>query len=377
MITRITNGNVLVNGKFIHTDVYFQGKSIIAIGGEKEYDQVIDVNGNYVSPGFIDIHCHGGGGADFADGDKEQVKCAAKTHLLHGTTSLFPTIVSADFKTLEKAIQAVEAVRDELPMLGGIHLEGPYFSPNQTGAQNGDALRKPMRDEYEHILKNYKIARWDYAPEMDENYEFLGSLLEYNVLPGAAHTDGTCKEMEEAAKRGCRLVTHLYSCTSTIKREQGFRIAGVVEATYLTDEISAELIADGCHLPHELLRLAYKLKGPDKLAFVTDGMRAAGMNAEGEFEIGGVPCIVEDGVAKLLDRSAFAGSIATTDRLVKTGVETGIPLTDTLKMMTETPARIMGLEKKGKIEVGYDADLVIFDKNIDIKTVILQGERVK
>ena len=183
--------------------------------------------------------------------------------------------------------------------------------------------------------------------------------------------------MEEAAKRGCRLVTHLYSCTSTIKREQGFRIAGVVEATYLTDEISAELIADGCHLPHELLRLAYKLKGPDKLAFVTDGMRAAGMNVEGEFEIGGVPCIVEDNVAKLLDRSAFAGSIATTDRLVKTGVETGIPLTDTLKMMTETPARIMGLEKKGKIEVGYDADLVIFDKNIDIKTVILQGERVK
>ncbi len=377
MVTRITNGNVLVNGKIIHTDVYFEGKTITAIGGENEYDQVIDAKGNYVSPGFIDIHCHGGGGADFADGEVEQVRCAAKTHLLHGTTTLFPTIVSADFETLEKAIRAVEAVRDELPMLGGIHLEGPYFSPNQTGAQNGSALRKPTKDEYEHILKNYKIARWDYAPEMDEEFEFLSSLLEYNVLPGAAHTDATCKEMEEAAKRGCRLVTHLYSCTSTIKREQGFRIAGVVEATYLTNEISAELIADGCHLPHELLRLAYKLKGPDRLAFVTDGMRAAGMEVEGEFEIGGVPCIVEDNVAKLLDRSAFAGSIATTDRLVKTGVETGIPLTDTLKMVTETPARLMHLDNKGKIAVGYDADIVIFDENIDIQTVILQGEKVK
>ena len=119
------------------------------------------------------------------------------------------------------------------------------------------------------------------------------------------------------------------------------------------------------------------MKGPDKLAFVTDGMRAAGMNVEGEFEIGGVPCIVEDNVAKLRDRSAFAGSIATTDRLVKTGVETGIPLTDTLKMVTETPARLMQLDSKGKIAIGYDADIVIFDENIDIQTVILQGEKVK
>jgi len=377
MITRITNGKVLLNGKFVHTDICIEGNKIIAIGDEIECDQIIDVDGNYVTPGFIDIHCHGGGGADFADGSSEQVKCAAKTHLFHGTTTLFPTIVSTDFEKLEKSIQAVEAVREELPMLGGIHLEGPYFSPNQTGAQNGDKLRKPSKTEYEHILKQYKIARWDYAPELDEDFQFLNTLLEYDVIPSAAHTDATCTEMEEAAKRGCNLVTHLYSCTSTIKRQKGFRVAGVVEATYLNDEISAELIADGCHLPKELLRLAYKLKGPDKLAFITDGMRAAGLEATGEFEIGGVPCIVEDNVAKLLDRSAFAGSIATTDRLVKIGVETGLPLADTLKMVTETPARLMRLKNKGKIEIGYDADIVIFDENIDVKRVILQGENVK
>ncbi len=256
MVTRITNGNVLINGNFICTDLYIEGKTIVSIGEHRAYDQTIDAEGNYVTAGFIDIHCHGGGGGDFADGDPEQVICAAKTHLLYGTTTLFPTIVSTDFEKLEKAIRAVESVREELPMLGGIHLEGPYFSPNQTGAQNGDALKKPIRNEYENILKNHKITRWDYAPELDEEFQFLDTLLEYGVIPSAAHTDATCSDMEEAAKRGCRLITHLYSCTSTIKRERGFRIAGVVEATYLNDEVCAELIADGCHLQTELLRLA-------------------------------------------------------------------------------------------------------------------------
>ena len=183
--------------------------------------------------------------------------------------------------------------------------------------------------------------------------------------------------MEAAADRGCNLITHLYSCTSTVRREKGFRIAGVTEAAYLRDDISAELIADGCHLPNELLRLAYKCKGADRLALVTDSMCAGGTDAEGEFELSGVPCIVEDGVAKLLDRSAFAGSVATTDRLVRTAVKAGIPLCDAVKMMTETPARIMGALSVGKLEVGYDADIVIFDDDITLKTVISKGNTVK
>ena len=163
---------------------------------------------------------------------------------------------------------------------------------------------------------------------------------------------------------------------STIRREAGFRIAGVVEATYLRDDVSAELIADGCHLPHSLLRLAYKQKGPDRLALVTDAMRAAGLEQAGEFDLGGVRCIVEDGVAKLLNRTAFAGSIATADRLVRTCQAAGIPLADCVKMITQTPARIMGLHKRGRIAVGYDADIVIFDSDIAIKKVFSQGEQV-
>ena len=376
MITRITNGKVLYNCDFCQKDLFLKDGKILAIGAEHPFDRTVDAEGCYVTAGFIDLHCHGGGGADFSDGDREGVIRAAKTHLQHGTTALFPTALSADFAMLEKAIIAIEEAQQSLPMLMGIHLEGPYFSPAQTGAQNGKALRPPLPEEYHTILANHKIARWDYAPELDTDFCFLKALQSAGAVPSAAHTDATCEEMEAAAAQGCRLITHLYSCTSTIRREAGFRIAGVVEAAYLTDEICAELIADGCHLPHSLLRLAYKLKGPDRLVLVTDAMRAAGLEQTGAFDIGGVPCIVEDGVAKLLDRTAFAGSVATADRLVRTCQAAGIPLADCVKMITQTPARIMDLSHKGRIAVGYDADIVIFDADITIKNVFLQGEQV-
>lgn len=383
MVTRITNGKVLVDGRFQALDLYLENEKILAVGGERAADRTIDAAGSYVTAGFIDLHCHGGGGADFSDGDEKGVAKAALVHLRHGTTTLFPTVLSLDFQVMERAIRAIETVRKTLPVLGGIHLEGPYFSPAQTGAQNGSALRAPDPAEYGRILSDHEIARWDYAPELDGDFRFLDTLLAHGVLPAAAHTDATCAQMEAAAARGCRLVTHLYSCTSTIRREAGFRIAGVVEATYLCDDISAELIADGCHLPHELLRLAYKQKGADRLALVTDAMRAAADPAlradreqAGRFEIGGVPCIVEDGVAKLLDRSAFAGSIATTDRLVRTCAAAGIPLSDCVKMVTETPARIMGLSDRGRLAAGCAADVVIFDEDVRVKRVISRGEAV-
>jgi N-acetylglucosamine-6-phosphate deacetylase len=182
--------------------------------------------------------------------------------------------------------------------------------------------------------------------------------------------------MLSAAERGCRLITHLYSCTSTIRRENGFRIAGVTEAAYLSDDICAELIADGCHLPPSLLRLAYKLKGAERLALVTDAMRAAGMATEGVYDLGGVSCLIEDGVAKLTDRTAFAGSIATADRLLRTVLAADISVEDGVRMMTETPARLAGLSRKGVIREGYDADIVIFNKEVALRAVFVKGERI-
>lgn len=377
MITKIINGRLICGGDIISEPLYFANGKITFVGGEHEFERTIDADGNYVSAGFVDIHCHGGGGADFNSGEADAVRIAVNTHLSFGTTTIYPTVTSASIELMEKAISAIEAVESELPSVAGIHLEGPYFSPSQMGAQNGDSLKRPIKKEYETILKNHKITRWDYAPDNDPDFEFLETLKEYGVIAAAAHTDATCAEMEAAADRGCRLITHLYSCTSTIRREKGFRIAGVTEAAYLRDDISAELIADGCHLPSELLRLAYKCKGADRLSLVTDSMCAGGTDSEGEFELSGVPCIVEDGVAKLLDRSAFAGSVATTDRLVRTCIKAGIPLCDTIKMMTETPARIMGASSVGKLDVGYDADIVIFDDDITVEAVISKGNIVK
>lgn len=376
MITKITNGRLIVGQQILSDDLYVKDGTILSIGGAYACDRVIDAAGSYVSPGFIDIHCHGGGGADFNAGTTEAVRCAVKAHLRHGTTTIFPTVTSSEIGKMRRAIEAIEAVRGDLPSMAGIHLEGPYFSPSQMGAQNGAALKPPSPEEYLPILEHYPIVRWDYAPDTDPDFSFLNALLAHGVIPAAAHTDATCAQMEAAARAGCRLITHLYSCTSTIRREMGFRIAGVVEAAYLCDEIRAELICDGCHLPHELIRLAYKLKGPDRLAIVTDAMCAAGTDTEGEFELAGVACVVEDGVAKLLDRSAFAGSVATTDRLVRTCLAAGIPMCDVIKMITETPAAIMGLSGKGRLEVGYDADVVIFDENVQIRHVLLGGEEI-
>ncbi len=377
MVTRITNANALIDGVFSKTDIYIEGSSIAHIGGEHPADRTLDAEGCYVTAGFIDLHCHGGDGADFSDGDTAGACRAASMHLSHGTTTLFPTVTSSDFSSLERALCAIKEAKSSSPSLAGVHLEGPYLSPAQTGAQSADVLRLPRGEEYLPLLQKYEIARWDYAPELDKDFSFLSALLENGALPSAAHTDATVEEMEEAAKRGCSLITHLYSCTSTIRREGGFRIAGVLEAAYLLDDVCAELIADGCHLPSSLLRLAYKIKGADRLALVTDAMRASGCEGVGTTDIGGVPCIIEDGVAKLPDRSAFAGSIATADRLVRVAASAGIPLCDCIKMVSETPARIMGLSKKGRIAEGLDGDLVIFDGDIRIKHVILKGELVK
>lgn len=220
MVTRITNGKVLVDVKFQNTDLYFEGKTILTIGTAHPYDTTVDAGGNYVTAGFIDAHCHGGGGADFSDGDPDGVQNAVLTHLRHETTTLFPTMISADFDVLERAICAVEQAQTKLPSIGGIYLEGPYFSPAQTGAQNGKALRKPQAEEYDAILSRHSITRRDYAPEMDEDSSFLNALLAAGTLPAANHTDATCQQMEDAADQGCRLITHLYSCTSTIRRER-------------------------------------------------------------------------------------------------------------------------------------------------------------
>jgi N-acetylglucosamine-6-phosphate deacetylase len=282
------------------------------------------------------------------------------------------------FNTFDIYKQAKEKNTDGAAF-GGIHLEGPYFAYEQRGAQDPRFLRNPDPKEYLEILdRSDDIARWSIAPELPGALAFGRELVKRGIQPAIAHTNAIYEEVLDAFENGFRHITHFYSCMTGITRRNAFRYAGVIESGYLIDGMTVEIIADGVHVPESLLKLIYKIKGPENIALVTDSMRAAGM-PEGRSILGGLKdgqeVLVEDGVAKLLDRTAFAGSVATADRLVRTMHQVGeVPLIDCVRMMTATPARIAGIDnRKGSLLPGKDADIVIFDENINIKTTIIEG----
>ena len=383
---KITNGRIILRDSIIPSGTLLveEGKIIAVTAGDAEFSdaRVIDAQGQYIAPGFIDIHVHGGGDHDFMDGTEEAFLKVAEMHAAHGTTSIMPTTLTADRKGILNTLDVYEKAHTQNKFGAqfiGLHLEGPYFSMNQRGAQDPRYIRDPDPDEYLEILSHSQsIKRWSAAPERKGAIAFGKVLCERGILPSMAHTDAIYEEALEAFENGYTLLTHFYSAMSGVTRKNAFRYAGVIEAGYLHDELDVEIIADGVHLPAPLLKLIYKIKGPEHIALITDAMRGAGM-PEGESILGsranGLPVIIEDGVAKMPDRSSFAGSVATADRLVRVIVEKAeVPLVDAIRMITHTPARIMKLDNKiGTLAAGMDADIVIFDENIRISRTILKG----
>lgn len=385
---------VIYNGKLILKDhiadqgfLVIDGQTISDIGQTKpdmnlleQADQVIDAKNMYISPGFIDIHTHGGGGREFGTGDESSYVVPCQTHALHGTTSIYPTISSSTFEIMEHSILSYEkALNTEYKgaFMRGLHFEGPYFSAAQKGAQQEKHLKIPVEKEYMKILNmTDQIKRWSSACELEGMETFTKILKERNILPAIGHCDATYDEVLQARKWGFSLITHLYSGCSTIIREKGYRIAGVVEAAYLIDDMDIEIICDGHHLPDSLIQLAYKIKGADRTAVITDSLAFAGMNVPNGTLLR-EDIMVEDGVAKLVDRSAFGGSIATFDMLIRTLIKAEIPFLDIIKMSTMTPARIMGIDNKtGSLEKNKEADVIVFDKDINMHAVIVRGTRV-
>jgi N-acetylglucosamine-6-phosphate deacetylase len=385
MKLKITNGTIITPYRYITngTVLIDNGKIIAVQQGDMDFpnSEVVDAEGNYISPGFIDLHIHGGGGYDFMDGTEEAFLKIAETHARYGTTAMVPTTLTSEKGDLLKTLDIYKtANRNNLngAQFLGMHLEGPYFALSQRGAQDPRYIRNPDPAEYEEILAySDSIARWSAAPELPGAIQFGQRLRQKGILAAVAHTDAIYEEVLEAYENGYTLATHLYSAMSGVSRRNAFRFAGTIESAFLLD-MDVEIIADGVHLPAPLLKLIFKIKGANKTALITDAMRAAGM-PEGESVLGplhtGLKVIVEDGVAKLPDRSAFAGSVATADRLVRTMVQMAdVSLLDAIRMISVTPARIMNIEnKKGSIAVGKDADIVIFDQNISVKKTIVGG----
>jgi len=387
MTTKLCNGRILSQDQIVvGKALYFEQGKIKGITSEDlPADVTIDVNNRYVSAGFIDLHTHGGGGFDFMDTEVAAVREAMKTHGNHGTTSIMPTTLSCSTDALKSSFACIkEALLQQsgLPHFLGVHLEGPYFSVSQCGAQNPEYIKNPDRAEYEKILQDSfgLIRRWSFAPELPGSNAFCDFLLQNDIVPSIAHTDASYEEVCRVYEKGCRLLTHFYSCMSGITREKGARKLGVIEAGYCLDDMYIELIADGMHLPPDLLKMIVKLKCRDKICLVTDSMRGAGQK-DGRSFLGRkgeeTPCIIEDGVAKLMDKSAYAGSVATADRLIRTMVkQADVSLIDAVKMMTKNPADAMKLQKKGQLLDGYDADICVFDENIVISHVFVSGIQI-
>lgn len=362
--------------------LYFDNQTIVGVFDEqKPADKRYDLSGKYVSAGFIDMHVHGGAGHPFINGTVDDVIKGANFHLLNGTTSIMPTVSAGKFNTMAKAVENISAAKrsaDAKSNIIGAHLEGPYLSEKQCGAQCPAFITSPKKEDYEPLIERFgkDIARWTYAPENDLNGEFCKYLTTNGIIASAGHTDATYEDMKVAINNGCNLITHLYSCTSTVTRDHGFRSLGVIETAFLRDELFVEIIADGKHLPPDLIKMIVKIKGIDKVALITDSLEIAGTDIK-EGVMSGTPFIVEDGVCKLKDRSAFAGSVATANGLIRVMVnDCGYSIPEAVYMMTAVPAKIAGLNK-GELRVGFDADVIAFDDDINVSDVFIMGKKAE
>ena len=386
MISKIQNAKLVLPEEILTGRSLYMENGVITAVTEQELpcDTVMDAQGLYLAPGFVDIHTHGGGDADFMDGTIDAYLTAAALHAAHGSTTIVPTTVSG---TCEETLAMLQVFREAVQQnirgadMPGVHLEGPYFAMERRGAQDPRFVRDPDPDEYIRILSaGQGILRWSAAPELPGALDFGRELKRRGILASIGHSDADYAQVLAALEAGYTHITHLYSCTSTVQKKNAIRYAGIVESAYLLDELTVEIIADGIHLPPPLLQFVYRFKGPDKTALVTDSMRGAGM-PEGLSILGsltnGQQVRLEDGVAKLMDRSALAGSTATMDRLVRNMIHlAGATLTDAVKMASTTPAAIMGFHDRGRLEKGLRADLVLFDEAVEIAQTIVAGNTV-
>lgn len=376
---QIYGGRILTpSGWLVGGSVIVDGTKIFAVENTElpiEGAERICVHGADIVPGGVDLHVHGGGGRDFMEGTKEAFDVACKAHLMHGTTAIFPTISTCTKEMILAAIDAcAECMQDPTSPVMGLHSEGPYFNPVSAGAQIPEWIRLPNAEEYFPILRHGKgiLKRWDIAPELEGSKGFIRACVANDVLPAIAHTRASYEDVHRGNEIGMTHATHFYNAMPVVYKNREYKVPGTVESILAEKNMTIEMIADGIHVPPIMLKMAWQVKGTEQTCLITDSLAMAGSEGAEAFD---PRVIVEDGVCKLSDRSALAGSIATMDRLVRTAVQqAGIPVEDACRMISETPAKIMHIyDRKGSLEAGKDADIICFDGNQHLTFVMQCG----
>lgn len=380
------NANIVLSDTVIENGYLLVADGKIADFGAKEIAlpdaEIIDLNGDWLAPGLIETHVHGGGGYDFMDGTAEAFEGIAKHHNEHGVTSMLATTLAGDTAETENTLKVFCETKSKIKHCNmlGVHLEGPYFSLAQKGAQDPRFIKDPDRRELELFLSYGCVKRVSMAPELNGAMEVGRYLADKGIIVSAAHTNASFEQVEEASENGFTLMTHLYSGMSGVHVADCKRHAGAIEAGLCIDSLCAETICDGVHLPDGILRLIYKCKGKDKVILTSDASRGAGLPEGTVIKLGslvnGQEVLIKNGVANMPDMKAFAGSVASGDRLLRTELKAvGIPMWEVIGMMTKNPARLLGIDdRKGKIAVGYDADLAVFTKDVYTRMTVVNGE---
>ena len=375
---------ILTNGRLIFPDRIEEGLSLRVAGGkivalDRELpdadEEVIDLAGNFLAPGFIDLHVHGAVGRDTMEGTAEAFRAICDYHAGGGTTSLLLTTVTAPLDDIVRVVRQIEAARGTIPQLRGAHVEGPFISREKAGAQRAEFILDPKPEFVRPLLElGTMIQRVTLAPELPGALDLIARLTTCGIASSGGHSMAWEDEARAGFERGMRQVTHTFNCMSSMRRRDGERVAGLLEFALSEPEIFCELIADGHHVGTTLMRMLYRAKGATGICLVTDATAGAGLPNESRFSLGDAECVVRDGACWVADGSALAGSASRMIDLVRRMVEeVGRPVHEAVRMATETPARAMGWKSKGALAVGMDADLLVMTFDLQIERAFLKG----
>ena len=369
---------IFTNARLVFPTEIRSGLEVIESGGKivdiraSSDSGGVDLKGNYLAPGFIDLHVHGARGRDTMEGTADAFRAICDYHASGGTSLACLTTATAP---LQEIIRVLTAARETRTF---IHLEGPFISPERAGAQNKASIRSPQPDEVERLLAFAEvIKRMTIAPETPGADNAIKAFAECGVGVSGGHSDAWDEDAQRAFASGMRSVTHTFNCMSSARKRGHERVAGLLEFALSEPEIMCELIADGHHVSVTLMKMLYRAKGAAGISLVTDATAGAGLPEGSHFDLAGNDCLVADGACWLADRSTLAGSAARMIDCVRTMVrQVGVPLHEAIGMATANPARAIGCATKGKLEIGCDADFIVLSPELEVVQTIVAGEQV-